>query len=135
MRAPRRSSLQDFAQPKLVQELWERSTTIRLVDCSDNVSIAVTSAGDVYTWGDGKKSGVLGQGKVLRRSRHSRLWVQFFVLSPSSLGSASRFVDGGPLLDPTQGRLLYAEHPHRDSQRGPVSLCRRLEARRPLHMG
>lgn len=47
-------SAQDFSQPKLVEELWE-SEHVKQVDCSENISLAVTRGGAVYSWGDGKK--------------------------------------------------------------------------------
>jgi hypothetical protein len=56
-------AVKDFSQPKLVEELWE-SEHVKQVDCSENISLAVTRGGAVYSWGDGKKSGVLGHGMV-----------------------------------------------------------------------
>eukprot|EP00192_Tetraselmis_astigmatica_P000699 CAMPEP_0117658694 /NCGR_PEP_ID=MMETSP0804-20121206/5999_1 /TAXON_ID=1074897 /ORGANISM="Tetraselmis astigmatica, Strain CCMP880" /LENGTH=1341 /DNA_ID=CAMNT_0005465229 /DNA_START=538 /DNA_END=4563 /DNA_ORIENTATION=+ len=54
---------QDYSQPKLIYELWERGISIAQVACSDNLSLAVSSSGDVYSWGEDKKSGALGHGK------------------------------------------------------------------------
>lgn len=51
----------DISQPKLVEAL--ANTIIELVACGEYHTCALTSSGELYTWGDGSRSaGLLGHG-------------------------------------------------------------------------